>query len=75
MDTFLGWIIFSLAIGSISVNRNIDFAGAFFLSLFLSPFIGLIFKLVSKSDDQVKFETELLSNAKKQTQGFLKASD
>jgi len=28
---------------------------------------------VSKLDDQIKFETELLSNAKKQTQGLLKA--
>jgi len=75
MDIFLGWIIFSLAVGAIGVNRNIGFAGAFFLSLFLSPVIGLIFTLVSKSDDQVKFETELLSNAKKQTEGILKASD
>jgi len=75
MDIFLGWIIFSLAVGAIGINRNIGFAGAFFLSLFLSPVIGLIFTLVSKSDDQVKFETELLSNAKKQTEGILKASD
>ncbi|MCS4162969.1 SHOCT domain-containing protein [Sphingobacterium sp. BIGb0116] len=43
--------------------------------MFLSPVIGLIFTLVSKSDDQVKFETELLSNAKKQTHGLLKAID
>ncbi|MFU1859346.1 hypothetical protein ACK8HY_20265 [Sphingobacterium sp. NGMCC 1.201703] len=75
MDIFLGWIIFSLAIGAIGVNRNISFAGAFFLSLFLSPVIGLIFTPVSKSDDQVKFETELLSNAKKLTQGLFKADD
>ena len=75
MDIFWGWIIFSLAVGAIGANKNIGFAGAFFLSLFLSPVIGLIFTLVSKSDDQVKFETELLSNAKKQTEGILKASD
>ncbi|MGE8380760.1 MAG: SHOCT domain-containing protein [Sphingobacterium sp.] len=73
MDIFLGWIIFSLAVGAIGVNRNIGFAGAFFLSLFLSPVIGLIFTLVSKSDDQVKFETELLSNTKKQTDRVLEA--
>lgn len=73
MDIFLGWIIFSLAVGAIGVNSNIGFAGAFFLSLFLSPVIGIIFTLVSKLDDQIKFETELLSNAKKQTQGLLKA--
>jgi len=73
MDIFLGWIIFSLAVGAIGVNRNIGFAGAFFLSLFLSPVIGLIFTLLSKSDDQVKFETELLSNTKKQTDRVLEA--
>lgn len=73
MDIFLGWIIFSLAVGAIGANRNIGFGGAFFLSLFLSPVIGLIFTLVSKSDDQIKFETELLSNAKKQTEGILNA--
>lgn len=75
MDIFLGWIIFSLVVGAIGINRNIGFAGAFFLSLFLSPVIGLIFTLMSKSDDQIKFETELLSNAKKQTEGILKAGD
>ncbi|CAM3433007.1 hypothetical protein [Sphingobacterium prati] len=48
MEIFLGWIIFSLAVGAIGVNRNIGFAGAFFLSLFLSPVIELIFTLVSK---------------------------
>ncbi|WP_343566578.1 SHOCT domain-containing protein [Sphingobacterium sp.] len=71
MEIFLGWIIFSLAVGAIGINRNIGFAGAFFLSLFLSPIIGLIFTLVSKSDEQLKFETELLSHAKKQTDGIL----
>ncbi|OJZ11055.1 SHOCT domain-containing protein [Sphingobacterium sp. 40-24] len=71
MEIFLGWIIFSLAVGAIGVNRNIGFAGAFFLSLFLSPVIGLIFTLVSKSDEQLRFETELLSHAKKQTDGIL----
>jgi len=73
MEIFLGWIIFSLAVGAIGVNRNIGFAGAFFLSLFLSPVIGLIFTLVSKSDEQLKFETELLSHTKKQTDGILNA--
>ena len=73
MEIFLGWIIFSLAVGAIGINRNIGFAGAFFLSLFLSPVIGLIFTLVSKSDEQLRFETELLSHTKKQTDGILNA--
>lgn len=37
--------------------------------------LRLILVPVSKSADQVKFETELLSNAKMQTEGISKASD
>lgn len=36
------WIIFSLVAGSVGSKRNIGFGGAFLLSIFLSPLIGLI---------------------------------
>lgn len=75
MDLFLGWIILSLAVGAIGANRNIGLAEGVFLSLFQSPAIGLIFTLVSKSDDQIKFEIELLSNAKKQADHTLNAGE
>jgi len=42
------WIVFSIVIGIIGSNRKIGFAGAFFLSLLLSPVIGLIIALTSK---------------------------
>jgi len=60
------WIIFSILIGIIGSNRKIGFGGAFFLSLLLSPLIGLIFTLVSKSLAAEKFEQELLQTQKMQ---------
>jgi hypothetical protein len=62
----ISWIIFSILIGIIGSNRKIGFGGAFFLSLLLSPLIGLIFTLVSKSLAAEKFEQELLQTQKMQ---------
>lgn len=60
MGIFLGWIIGSFVIGFIGINRKIGFAGAFFLSLLLSPLIGLIVTLVSKDvDDEAHKEAVL----------------
>ncbi len=48
------WIVFCFVAGAVGNNRKIGFAGAFFLSLFLSPLLGLFItfnsdkKLVSK---------------------------
>ena len=42
MEWFILWIIFSLLVGSAGSSRKIGFAGAFFLSIILSPLIGLI---------------------------------
>lgn len=47
MGIFFGWIAFSLLVGAIGSSRNIGFAASFFLSLFLSPVIGLIITLFS----------------------------
>lgn len=53
-----GWVLFSLLIGAIGNNRNIGFWGAFFLSLILSPLIGLIFTIISKSHTQMLLEKQ-----------------
>lgn len=74
MEVFLGWIFFSIIVGAIGSNRNIGFVGAFFLSILLSPLIGLVFTLVSKSNEQIEFEKQLLSQNKKQTEGILNAN-
>jgi len=51
MIMFILWIVFSIVIGLVGSNRKIGFAGGFFLSLLLSPVIGLIVVLMSKSKD------------------------
>lgn len=66
IEIIIYWLIFSISIGFIGSNRKIGFGGAFFLSLLLSPLIGLIFTLVSKSLAAEKFEKELLQNQKMQ---------
>ena len=53
-----GWFLLSLLVGSIGNNRNIGFWGAFLLSLILSPIIGLIFTLISKSHTQMLLEKQ-----------------
>jgi len=62
----ISWIISSIIVGIIGSNRKIGFAGAFFLSLLLSPLIGLIFTFFSKSLEAEKFEQELLQTQKMQ---------
>ena len=41
------WIVFCFVIGAIAKDRKLGFWGGFFISLILSPLIGLIFALVS----------------------------
>ena len=48
------WIILSFVVGVIGASRKITFGGAFFLSILLSPLIGLIITLVSEKKDQKK---------------------
>jgi phosphate/sulfate permease len=66
--SIVGWLIFCIIVGAIGSNRKIGFAGAFFLSLFLSPLIGLIISLFSKSKSDIAFQDELLETQKSQTQ-------
>lgn len=48
MAIFFGWILFSFVAGAVGSDRKIGFAGAFFLSLFLSPLVGLIIAFSSQ---------------------------
>jgi hypothetical protein len=55
-DMFLGvilWIGLCFLVAKIGANRNIGYWGAFFLSLLLSPLIGIIFVFLS---DEIKNE-------------------
>lgn len=60
------WLILSIVIGIVGSNRKIGFTGSFFLSLLLSPIIGLIFTLTSKSLETERYEQELLKTQKLQ---------
>lgn len=59
--SIISWLFFSTLVGLIGINRKIGFGGAFFLSLLLSPLIGLIFALVSKSLSEEKHENEVMA--------------
>ena len=49
MEIAIFWIILCIVIGFLGKDKKIGFAGAFFLSLLLSPLIGLIIVLASSS--------------------------
>lgn len=66
MGILLGWIIFSFVIGLIGNGRKIGFGGAFFLSLLLSPLIGLIATLFSKDKDAEKYQKQVLETQQQQ---------
>jgi hypothetical protein len=68
----LGWIILSFVIGFVGSGRKIGFWGAFFLSLLLSPIIGLIITLVSKNKDDEVYKKEVLETQKSQEEALNK---
>ena len=75
MGIFIGWIIFSIIVGALGSGRKIGFAGAFFLSLLLSPVIGLIITLFSKDKEDEKYKQEVLTTQKQQQETLSKIQD
>ena len=49
MEFVVFWVLFSVAVGILASNRGRSGVGWFFLSLCLSPLLGLIFVLVSSN--------------------------
>jgi uncharacterized membrane protein YraQ (UPF0718 family) len=49
MGTVIIWIVLSVILGVVGSDRKIGFAGAFFASLLLSPLIGFIITISSKT--------------------------
>jgi hypothetical protein len=64
------WIVFSLVVGFVGSSRNIGFWGAFFLSILLSPLIGLIIALTSKNMADEEFKRELLDTQRRQQEAL-----
>lgn len=75
MELFLGWIIFSFVVGFIGSGRKIGFWGAFFISLLLSPLIGLIITLISKSKENEAYEAQILNAQRSQQEALTKLSE
>lgn len=64
---FIAWITFSLLIGIVGDDRKIGFWGAFLISVILSPLVGLIITMFSKTIKQQKIDDEILRNQIEQT--------
>lgn len=69
------WIILAFVIGLLGNNRRIGFAGAFFLSLLLSPLIGLIITLCSKDKEDEAYKAQVLETQKQQQETLKKVQD
>lgn len=63
---FLLWIVFAPIVGFIGSDRKIGFWGALFCSLLLSPVIGLIITLLSKTKKDEQYQEKMLELQKKQ---------
>ncbi len=61
MGFIIIWIILCLVVAGIGENRTVGFWGSFLWALFLSPVIGLIIVLCSKSNTQAAIEQGLLN--------------
>jgi hypothetical protein len=59
----IGWIVFSCIAGAIASNKGNSFAGAFFISILLSPIIGIVIALVQKPNEAVVEKRQLQTGA------------
>jgi phosphate/sulfate permease len=75
MGTFLLWVVFSFIVGIIAAERKIGFWSAFFISLILSPLIGLILTFFSKSKEEEAYQKSILITQKKQEESLNKLSN
>ena len=60
MEIFFAWLILSFVVADISSSRKIGFWSALLLSILLSPLIGILVVLTSKSLSTERFEKQLL---------------
>jgi flagellar biosynthesis/type III secretory pathway chaperone len=70
----LGWLLLCIIVGAIGSERKVGFWGAFFLSFFFSPLIGLIITAFSQSKSDLKYKNDLLNIQSKQQDSLDKLS-
>ena len=75
MGIVIGWIVFSIIVGALGSSRKIGFGAAFFLSLLLSPLIGLIITLFSKDKEDEQYKQDLLNTQKMQQETLSNIQD
>ena len=61
MTIFIVWLLLSALAGTIASGKGRSFAGFFFLSLILSPAIGILAALIAKGD-KVRVEEEKIKS-------------
>jgi hypothetical protein len=57
------WIVFCCVPGAIASNKGNSFVGAFFISILLSPIIGIVVALVQKPNEAVMEKQQLQAGA------------
>jgi phosphate/sulfate permease len=66
----LFWIIGSIIAAFLGMNKRIGFFGALFISLILSPLIGLIVAAMSKDIDEIGRQNTMINAQKKQNEAL-----
>ena len=66
MGIFISWILFSFVAAAIGSDRKIGFWGTLFLSLLLSPLIGIIIALASTKKSTIEFQKKMLDLQQRQ---------
>jgi len=63
VEILIGWIVFSCIAGAIASSKGNSFAAAFFISILLSPIIGIVIALVQKPNEAVVEKRRLQTGA------------
>lgn len=74
MSAIVFWLVLSVLVGAIGSNRKIGFATALFVALFLSPLVGFIVVLFSKSKASIEQERRLDAMQREQTDALRRLS-
>jgi len=59
IEYILLWLFFSFIIGIVGSNRKIGYWNTFFISLLLSPLLGLIVALCSKKENKIYYQDNI----------------